>query len=290
MKGLILLIVMSAVAPTWLAAAAQDPIGPPPANDDVANVRRKVEVPEDAGRGDIGLEVAVEAKTAYFFRGYSILDAGYIVQPEATVSLPMFEWEKYSLSPYVGVWNNISEAKGDDSSVWSHWTEFDTTVGFEVERGGWSLDVQWNYYTSPSDFFDSSHELGATLAFSGNVAGLRVNPHAAVFREFQDETDGDENTYLEVGLEPVFQPSERLSLTVPLTLGMSLDGYYTDRRGRNESLGYASIGARPAYRLGEHWSVYAGVEYLHLFADSARAANGDEDGKVVGVIGVSFNH
>jgi hypothetical protein len=71
---------------------------------------------------------------------------------------------------------------------------------------------------------------------------------------------------------------------------MSLDGYYTDRRGRNEFFGYASIGARPAYRLDEHWSVYAGVEYVHLFADSARAANAGDDGKVIGVIGVSFNH
>ena len=289
MKRLIALIIAAAVAPTPSPAAAQDSSGPPPSGDDVANVRRKVEASEgtEEGKGGLGLEVKVEGKTAYFFRGYNIMDAGYIVQPEATVSLPAIEWGKYSLSPYVGVWNNVSEKKGPDGSPWGHWTEFDATGGVAVERGDWSLDVQWNYYTSPGDFFDSSHEIGATLAYGGDVAGLGLHPHVALFGELRDDSDGDENTYFEAGLEPEWEASEKLSVAVPLTLGTSLGGYYTDGRGRNEFLGYASVGVRPAWRLDGHWSIYAGVEYVHLFADSARSANGGDDGKMIGVVGVS---
>ena len=48
----------------------------------------------------------------------------------------------------------------------------------------------------------------------------------ALFRELDDQADGDENTYLEAGLEPEFEPWEKVSVAVPLTLGTSLDGVH----------------------------------------------------------------
>lgn len=90
----LLLIVASATAPTWATAAAKAAVDSPLAADDVGNVRRRLEAPEDARtrRGGLALQVTVEAKTAYFFRGYNVMDVGYIVQPEAVVSLPALEW------------------------------------------------------------------------------------------------------------------------------------------------------------------------------------------------------
>ena len=284
MRHLSLLVIILALAPAALCADA------PPADEDLGNVRRKVEPPEQREEGPFSLEAKVEAKTAYFFRGYNVMDTGYIFQPEATLSLRAIEWREYSFTPYFGVWNNISEVKGHDSSIWAHWTEFDATGGVVIERGDWSLDVQWNYYVSPSDFFDSAHELGATLGYGGEIFGVKLQPHVAVFRELDDQSDDDENTYLEAGLEPEFALAEKLTLSLPLTLGMSLDGYYQGGDGHNAFFGYGSAGARPAYQLNENWSVYAGVEYVHLFADSAEAANSGDDGKVIGVVGVSFTY
>ena len=292
MRALWMLVV--GMAGSTAALAVEPAPAPAAGGEDVGNVRRKVEGPEEKpGEGPerpFSVEVVVEGKTAYLFRGYNVMDTGYIVQPEVTLSLRGAEWGPYSFAPYVGVWSNISETKGPDASPWSHWTEFDATGGVVVERGEWSLDVQWNYYVSPSDFFGRTHEVGATLAFGGNVFGVGLEPHVGVFRELLDRADGDENTYFEAGLEPELTLSEKWTLAVPLTVGMSLDGYYTDSRGRNSFFGYASVGARPAYQLDDHWSVYAGVEYVHLFADSVEAANGGDQGKVIGVVGVAFSY
>ena len=281
-------------------AQDQDAPGGAPA-EDVGTVRRPVEPPavevdadgtEDDGGADrpLALEVQVEIKTAYVFRGYTVIDTGYIVQPEATVSLRPLELGPYALSPYAGVWNNVSEAKGPDTSVWSHWTEFDVAAGVVVERGEWSLELQYNYYAFPSDLSDPTDELGAILTYGGALFGASLSPHVTLFRELNDEADGDENTYLEAGVEPEFELTEKVTLSTPLTLGMSLDGYYTDAGGRNELLGYASAAARPAWQLNDNWSVYAGVEYVYLFADSAEAANDGDADKVIGVVGVTFTY
>ena len=293
-------LVIAAVALTHCSPArplyADDPEGLPSGGGDVGNVRAKVEPPAQAGPPGQAeppgpsVETKVEARTAYFFRGYNLIDTGYIVQPEATLSLWPVRLDPYTLTPYVGVWNNLSEAKGPDGRIWSHWTEFDATGGMAVERGEWSLDLQWNYYLSPSDFFDSTQEVGATLAYDGGLAGVEFRPHVGLFRELDDQADGDENTYLEAGVEPEFPLTKKLGLAVPVTLGMSLDGYYRQGGGDNAFFGYAGIGLRPSYSIDEHWSVYAGVEYLRLFADSTVAANGGDEDEVIGVVGVAFNY
>jgi hypothetical protein len=282
------------LAVAWLLAASLMALGAEPGVDEPptepGQVRHKVQGATEKGdegeEGPFTLELAAALKTAYVFRGYTVVDTGLIVQPEATLTFNGLG----AVKPYVGVWNNFSEEKLGRERLWSDWNEFDATAGMVIERGDWSLDLQYNYYTSPSDAFDDVHEIGGLLKYAGKMGmPIALSPHVCAYYELKDDSDHDQNAYLEFGLEPEFELSDFLTLSAPFTLGTSLNHYYEDSRGGDEFFGYASAGALVTWKVNETVSLYGGVEYLRLLADSTQAANSGDEDKVVGSVGAGFS-
>lgn len=239
---------------------------------------------EEAG-GPWSFEARVDYVTAYMFRGYNNVDTGYIFQPSATVTHSTTVNDNFSFDVYGNVWASISEETPGNSGP-HRWNELDLTGGVSFAFGKWSLGLEYLYYNSPANDFDDVHEAGVALGYDHWLA-----PSIALYREL-DDRNGDEDTYLQFSIEPEL-PSlgvEKLSFTVPVVLGTSLDGFYQDSDGHNEFFGFASIGLSATFALTDYLSLEAGVDYYQLLADSVEEMNSGGDYKVVGRFGVAFTY
>jgi len=232
------------------------------------------------------------------------MDSGYIVQPSIQFTLNAIEIGDFSISPYVGLWANISEVRGNKN--WKNLYETDVTVGVSIEYGKFTFDFAYNLYTYPSGASGSTQEVGITVSYDdsgdeftgpagltfkkGQFLPIALSPHIAFFQEIDDNTDGELNTYFEAGVAPSFiLPWHGIEVTVPVNFGSSLDRYYTNSDGRNDFFGFASIGIEATYKLSENWYLRGGVEYLYLFSDSLVDANGGDRNAFIGTIGIGLS-
>lgn len=90
----------------------------------------------------------------------------------------------------------------------------------------------------------------------------------------------------DVGQTPV-------TLTFPASVGLSLSDYYQDGSGRDDTFGFAQVGARASVPLGNPgrfgaWTISAGVSALYL-GDHTKALNDGDDTEVIGSIGLQWN-
>jgi hypothetical protein len=112
------------------------------------------------------------------------------------------------------------------------------------------------------------------------------------------DKNGGEETVIEPSIEPTYRfkiGDYRTSVTLPIAVGISPNGYYQDVNLDDDTFGYASLGLKATVQLPTdprhgRWFVNAGVTWYRLLADSAIFANGgDEDAVVVSVgVGVAF--
>jgi hypothetical protein len=259
---------------------------------------------EEAGTApDSPLSVTggVDFRNQYFFRGYNYVSSGLIAQPYLNVGYTVYKDHHFSVTPHGGVWLDLTEQEAPDPPV--HVMELRGDVGVAVEVNKFVFDFQYVYYSSPGNAFGESQEIGVDVRYDDRdcwrnrpvLSGL--NPSVSIFRELKDNRDDDLNTYVGLGLEPALKsfPVGRVPVTVsfPVTVGGSYDGYYQDSDGHNSTFGYWEVGVRAALPLGRSaygmsWSIDAEVDYVNLMARSARAANGFDDSDVVFRIGLAF--
>ncbi|HWP39536.1 MAG TPA: hypothetical protein VNL70_01330, partial [Tepidisphaeraceae bacterium] len=207
------------------------------------------------------------------------------VQPELTITYTT-DLGGLELAPYVGVWANLTDAPADGQPQWLN--ELDLYAGVDVALPhDFSLGFIYTLYNSPADVFDDIHEIGLTLSHSDFL-----NPAIGIYFEIDNRDTGRENTYLELSLTPGFDMPglERLRLDFPLVLGLTPDEYYTDQDGDGEVFGYASASVTATYALSDNWSLFAGVDYVQLLADSAKESNDGDSYQLVGRAGVSFSY
>ncbi len=225
------------------------------------------------------IDLAVQLPTAYIFRGYKDVENGVIVQPELTINYKT-EIGGVTVTPHVGLWADMADH--------DNLREVDFIAGATVDLPHkFSLDVIYTFYYSPNNDFEGVSEIGATLSHDDVL-----QPHIGLFRELDDSLVSDDpSTYLELGIEPEipWKPTEKLTFTVPVTLGMSLDQYYTDSSGSNSLFGYISGGLHASYELNDHIELTAGVDYVQMLADSTESVNENDEFKVIGAVGMSYH-
>jgi hypothetical protein len=257
--------------------------------------------PADPNTGALTLSGGIDYTTAYFFRGYNQEDTGLILQPYVTITAAVASNDNFTLNAYVGTWNSFHEKKTATSGTNSSWFESDLYGGLDFVVGKFTVGAVYTFYTYPNGAFETIQEIGFKVAYDDTEvlknAGLNfaLKPYVGVYIE-TDDGNGTEDTYAEIGVAPAFSVGNGITLTVPLTLGLSLDDYYLDDGGDNETFGYGAIGAFASLPLGEAgrfgaWTLTGGVQYIYLFADSAEAANdGGENDEILGKVGVSFTY
>ncbi len=113
-------------------------------------------------------------------------------------------------------------------------------------------------------------------------------------QELDGQADGgaNEGTYLELGIGPGYTRS-RVSLTVPIKVGLSLSDYYEGLNG-DETFGFFSVAGvvtvpltSAPTRFGS-WNIHGGVEFLML-GDRNEAVFGDSS-HVIGSIGIGLSY
>ena len=244
------------------------------------------------------LEGGVDFRSQYIFRGYTQNEHGYIAQPYAEFGHTVFDdGEGFSITPYIGTWNNLTEEQGPDDL--EHWNEFDAFGGADFAFGDFNIRLLYTLYSSPANAFDDIHELG--LVFSHPVGEIgpfeSLNAAVGVYQELRDD-NGTEDTYLELGLQPTLTELKAgelpVLLSLPIIVGASLDDYYLDADGDDEFLGYTQIGIRASIplplpaRYGA-WSIAGEIDYIHLFADGAADLNDGEEDEIVFVGNITYS-
>ena len=253
----------------------------------------------DPNPGSITLVGGIDFVNAYHFRGIPQDESGVIMWPYGDLGFALFSGDGglKSVGVNVGLWNSLhTGAVGRDNGIngklWYE-SDFYTTLGIGL-GGGTSVGVTYTAYTSPNGLFGTVRELAFKFAVddSGFLGGAAVRPYMLIARELSGQADGgvEEGTYLELGLAPGFTAS-RVSLAMPLKVGLSLGDYY-ETLGGDETFGFFSLAAVATVpftsaptRLGT-WNVHGGVEYLRL-GDRNQALG---ENQVVGSIGIGFSY
>lgn len=273
------------------------------------------EVDMSPNQGAITFDLGADIVTQYIFRGVEQEDTGFIFQPYIELSTNVFETEDMSLDFYGGNWNSWhgeeTGTDGRDVSSPEWWYEADLYAFLSLSAFDyWTFEIGYTGFFSPADAFDDIHELDLSVAFDDSwlweeYAGFEfaLNPYFFVGIEVDDRSedgDDDEGTYGEFGIEPAYTVIESedypVTLSLPVTLGLSIDDYYMDETGDDETFGYVSVGLMAGTELpfipAEYgaWSASAGYTLFFLNDDIDGINDTQEDIEHVGSLSVSMSY
>lgn len=231
---------------------------------------------------------STQVDSSYIYRGYEVVDTGLITENYLNLSLNPISCKDWSFVPHMGMFLLAGDMDSVLNSDGTNVNEIRGTIGTEVKYKCFTFDLTYSYRGFSDDSQDDVQELGLVTSYSDNGFGIlpfAVNPFFGVYQELDRET----NTYAELGVMPKFQLTKNLSLTVPVKLGMSFNGYYEDVKGSDDFFGYASVSTRLQYNFTKHWNVFGEVEYNQFLADVLKDVNGS-DHEFVGKVGIGFSY
>jgi hypothetical protein len=254
----------------------------------------------DPNPGAITFTGSFDFANAYFFRGIPQDDTGVVMWPAADLGFALYSGNGglKSVGANVGTWNSLHTGQaGSDGPSGKLWYESDFYAALNLGFGkATTVGVTYTAYTSPNGMFGTVKELSFKVAVddSGVLGGAAVRPYVVLAQELDGQADGgaNEGTYFEIGIGPGYAAS-RMSVTVPLKVGLSLNDYYEGLTG-DETFGFFSVGgvvtvpftSMPT-RFGS-WNIHGGVEFLML-GDRNEAVFGDST-HVIGSIGIGLNY
>jgi hypothetical protein len=146
-------------------------------------------------------------------------------------------------------------------------------------------------------------EIGSTLSyddssfFTNTPYFNSIAPHVAFFHETDDLGSHTSPDYIEVGVQPGLKPINivkvPVTLSVPVTAGLTPNSYYTHTNGHNEVFGFLLVGLKASAPIAcvpsslGSWNINTEVDYIDLNADSAKAADSGDSSDLVFQLGLS---
>ena len=261
--------------------------------------------------GKVSFSTGLDFSHAYFFRGIIQETDGFIAQPYGEIAFELFEDTEglNTGSLALGFWNSLHSGpsgSGGPSVNTTAWYEMDFYAGLSLGLvGQWQADVVYTQHMSPNDTFSTVKELALSLAFddSERMGALALAPYVMLAIETSGNAAGiDSGAYVEFGVGPGLPLEDSpVSLTFPVTLGLSLSDYYQNvdpmvsMVGDNDAFGYFDLGliaSVPLLGVNESygsWEVSGGVHLLFL-GDSLEALNAGDQFQAIGSFGVSIGY
>ena len=211
-----------------------------------------------------------------------------IAQPYLNLSFRLYESHGFidNVTFQLPLWASIHEInkprpRNGDSTL-KDWYEFDISPGFCVSFAkNWTFMISDYIYTSPGDYFSTSHNLNLGLTYNDSelLKAFALHPHFCFLQELDNHsglaTQGDtESQYYEFGITPGYTFAEKstypLALTFPTTAGFGTNGFY------GQGFGYFSTGAVVSVPLAfipsayGSWTASLSGLYYRLGTHSAR--------------------
>ena len=202
----------------------------------------------------------------------------------------------------IGQWNSLhtgpSGSDGPATNVGA-WYRSDFYTGFAFGVDNWDFGVTYTAYLSPNDTFGTVKEVALSMAVDDStlLGGFSLSPHLLLAIELDGQADGGagEGVYLELGVEPGLSlEGTPVSLSFPVTLGLSLSNYYEGTPGNDNVFGYIDLGlvASVPLRVPESygaWEVSGGIHLLSL-GDALTSFNDDDGFEPVGTFGFNIGY
>lgn len=252
--------------------------------------RADAQVRSGGNQGALAVSANLEVPSVYVFRGLvQEPEPAVTVQPSASVAADLGP-----LIVTVATWHSLQTGSSglDGPTGRLHYEERFSGGVVVPARGGASVGVTYTAYSSPNNLFDTRQEVAVRV----DVA-RPFHPYGLVALELRGAADGTDEgtgTYLELGAAPGLSPGTgRVTLSVPVRVGLSLKDYYQGFRG-DSRFGFFSLGGQVSFPLAAGgafgaWHLRGGVEY-YLFGDTPQAFSNGDRHKVVAVIGASLKY
>ncbi|MEE8283085.1 MAG: hypothetical protein V3R47_06175 [candidate division NC10 bacterium] len=259
--------------------------------------------------GKLSFSAGVDFTTQYFFRGILQENQDFIAQPFGEITATLYEGSEglNSVSTTVGIWNSLhsgptgADGETQDPTIWYE-ADFYGGLNFGL-FDNWDAGILYTAYTSPNDSFATIQEIAFSVGYddSALLGAFALSPHVLWAIEVQGQAEGgtDKGVYMELGIEPGFTLVESenypVSLAFPVTVGLSLDDYYEDATGDDDTFGYFNGGIVASMPLGfmpadfGAWEVYVGVNFLVL-GDNLEAVNNGDSFETIGTVGISMTY
>ncbi len=257
-------------------ASAQTAAGTPP-----APTAQAPEQPAVSKR--VTITTGLDFTSAYMFRGIRQHSGGAIAQPYVDLG--------FALAP--GVTANVGNWDSLHTKSPSGWYESDYYGSVTFTAGKLKPGLLYTSYTSPADRFATVHELAGVLSIDDSASAFPLSPRVVLAFELGDgQADGGANkgTYLELGVRPGVKVAPKLTLAIPVKLGLSVRDYY-EGPVTNDKFGYFDVGLIASVPVisgsGGSLEAHGGVDFLRL-GDNMKALSGGDRVKPVAVIGFTF--
>jgi hypothetical protein len=253
----------------------------------------------DPNPGNLTLTAGIDYTNAYLFRGIPQDDTGVILWPYGDLGIALHQGDGAikTASVNVGMWNSLHTGVAGLDGLGKLWYESDFYATFGLGLGkGTNVGVTYTAYNSPNNGFLPVKEISFKVAIDDHALGhASVKPYVILARELEGQADGGaaEGTYLELGAAPGVIRRSRLSVTVPVRLGLSVSDYYEGATG-DERFGFVSVAGLVTVpvssmptRFGT-WNVRGGIEFVRL-GDRNEAILGARS-EVIGSIGIGLSY
>ena len=210
-----------------------------------------------------------------------------------------------ALTATPGIWNNWHAGDGNlvDPVDPKFWYEADLYFTLAAMLEAVTVGLTYTAYTSPNDSFATVQELALGLSLNDSkwfqwFEGFALNPTLLLAGEFSGQADAGatRGVYLQLGLNPGYtfaaESTTPVTLSFPVTLGLSVSNYYEFATGDNPAFGYVQFGPAVTLALGfmpksfGTWVVKGALELLVL-GDTLETLNDNDAFKPIGRIGVA---
>src|SRR3954453_18623894 len=262
---------------------AQQAVTPPSAKDVLEETKT-----EEQKSNWISGSVATDVTNEYIFAGLVQDKDTLIVQPYLNLSFSLYEGAGTlsAVTFELPLWWSIHDINKpqplNGHSSLGKCFEFDISPGFSFTIAkALTVTISDYIYTSPGDYFDTSHNLSLVLDFDDLdlLGAFALNPHFSFLQELNNHSglglqSDTKSQYYEIGIEPSYTFGDRatypLTVSLPVAVGLGTNGYY------GQAFGYFNIGTRVSMPLAfvpaayGTWTASLTGQYWRLGTDPAR--------------------
>jgi hypothetical protein len=279
---------LGAVALAGTSATGQEASASKSVVKDAKKVEEDAKKVEEEKKSWISGSVGTAITNEYIFFGLVQDKDTFIAQPYLNLSFSLYEGEGFlnAVSFELPLWWSIHDINKprplNGGSTLRDWYEFDVSPGLSFTFAkNWTFVISDYIYTSPGDYFSTSHNLNLALTYDDSelLGAFALNPHFYFLQELDNHsglaTQGNtESQYYEFGIAPGHTFGEKatypVTLTFPTTVGFGTNGFY------GQGFGFFSTGASVSVPMAfipsayGTWTTSLSGLYYRLGTNSAR--------------------